>query len=199
MDENKKKFLALTGLRSFWDLSKPLIYLGEWCCPVWKEKEWEHFNGEELKDPKLKTANAKEANTYTIEIFEKILPLLSDWLNKTNNVQYSERYWQFLVSPFLLFYIPTIIFWSKETTRLRVTAKPFFDELERVGIYHDSPKSAANMLKKIVDEPCQWWFQPEVQAARDRFCTNFIKTSETWSEDWVKELLKLREKFHSEI
>ena len=94
--------------------------------------------------------------------------------------------------------IPTIIFWSKETTRLRVTAKPFFDELERVGIYHDSPKSAANMLKKIVDEPCQWWFQPEVQAARDMFCANFIKTSETWPEDWVSELLKRREGFQSE-
>ncbi|MDX2346799.1 MAG: LIC12162 family protein [Legionella sp.] len=131
------KFLALTSLSSFWDLSKQLIYLGEWCCPLWNKKEWENLRGEQLKDPKLKSANSKEANAYTIEVFEKTLPLLAGWLNKINEVQYSERYWRILVGPFLLFYIQAIYY---RYVHIK-TALLVHPQIDTIGLTEESYKT----------------------------------------------------------
>jgi putative transferase (TIGR04331 family) len=83
---------------------------------------------------------------------------------------------------------PTLLFWNPRFWELRPEARPFLDELHRVGILHDTPKSAAGMLTDIVRAPLDWWRQSDVQAAREAFCYQFARATPHWLAHWRTEL-----------
>ena len=87
--------------------------------------------------------------------------------------------------------IPTILFWDKNAWKIREEAKPYFKALQQVGIYHDSPKSAAEMLNKVFDNPNKWWTNKSLQLARQIFCDNYAKMSPDGLRNWVDMLLNL--------
>ncbi len=59
--------------------------------------------------------------------------------------------------------IPTVLFCDLKVTPLRQTAIPYYDELRRVGIFHDGPESAASHVNAIWDDVDAWWTSTEVQ------------------------------------
>lgn len=65
--------------------------------------------------------------------------------------------------------VPTVIYWNPKHSELRETAIPYFDELKRVGIFHDSPLSAARHVAAVWDDIDAWWGDPSVQKVLDRF------------------------------
>lgn len=86
---------------------------------------------------------------------------------------------------------PTVLFWNPDHWELRPSAQPYFDELRRVGILHDTPESAAAKVNEICDNPISWWQQPEIQAAKNKFNHQFARTSGNWLKEWKSELLDL--------
>lgn len=91
--------------------------------------------------------------------------------------------------------IPSLIFWNPDQWEIRASAKPYFDKLHSVGIFHDTPESAAELVNKIYNDPIAWWHQPEIQEAKDQFCHQFARTSEHWLKEWKEELLGLEAKW----
>jgi putative transferase (TIGR04331 family) len=91
----------------------------------------------------------------------------------------------------LAFNIPTLLFWDPKLWQQRAVAQPYFQALQRVGIYHDTPESAAVMLNKIAQDPLPWWQSAEVQQARKIFCEHYIRVSPQWLQEWRDLLLKL--------
>lgn len=89
---------------------------------------------------------------------------------------------------------PTVIYWNPEQWELRQTALPYFDRLRLVGILHDTPESAAAKVNEIYEDPITWWNQPAVQEAKNQFCKQFARTSESWLKEWKIELLSLSNK-----
>lgn len=89
---------------------------------------------------------------------------------------------------------PTIAYWNFDQWALRESAKPYFEDLCRVGIFHKTPESAARKVNEVFKNPQNWWQLSEVQDARENFCQRFARTSEKWIEEWKKELLKLAKK-----
>ena len=71
---------------------------------------------------------------------------------------------------------------------MRKSAKPYFDDLRRAGIYHPTPESAAAKVNEVYKDPLSWWNSREVQDARERFVYRFARTSATWISEW-KEVL----------
>jgi putative transferase (TIGR04331 family) len=69
--------------------------------------------------------------------------------------------------------IPTIIFWNPEYWELREEIKPYFEKLKSVGIFHETPESAASHMATIWDDIASWWESDEVQSARSDFCKQF--------------------------
>ena len=61
--------------------------------------------------------------------------------------------------------IPTIIYWNPYYWELRNSAIPYFEKLREVGIFHESPESAANFLNKIWNDIDSWWNSSEVKNA----------------------------------
>jgi putative transferase (TIGR04331 family) len=74
--------------------------------------------------------------------------------------------------------IPTIIFWKPNHWEMRDSAIPYFAELKKVGIFHESPESAAYQMVRVWDDVAGWWNQPEVQDARLYFCDRFTRMPE---------------------
>lgn len=83
---------------------------------------------------------------------------------------------------------PTVMFWNPDHWELNPSAQPYFDELRRVGIFHDTPEFAAAKVNEIFHDPASWWNQPEIQRAKDEFCFQFARISDNWLVEWKEEL-----------
>ncbi len=86
---------------------------------------------------------------------------------------------------------PTIIFWNPNHWELRDSAKPFFGKLQQAGILHYSPESAAAKVIEVYNDPEAWWFQPDVQDAKDQFCEQYARTSKNWINEWARVIDKI--------
>jgi len=80
--------------------------------------------------------------------------------------------------------VPTIIFWDENCWELKEEAQPYFELLKSVGIFHNSPESAAKHMTNIWDNVDDWWLSDSVQSARVTFCNQFSKIP----KDPLKEL-----------
>ena len=69
--------------------------------------------------------------------------------------------------------IPTVIFWNPKHWELRDSAIPYFEDLKRVGIFHETPESAAEHVRLIWDNVDEWWSSEPVREVLTRFKKNY--------------------------
>ena len=69
--------------------------------------------------------------------------------------------------------IPTVIFWKPNHWELRDSAQPFYDQLMAVGIFHETPQSAASHIASIWNDIDNWWSSKSVSEAVHKFCDCF--------------------------
>lgn len=101
-----KYYLVTTGISEIWDPESKLLLLGPWCLIDKRNKEI-------LKDrdycfvpsPWKPVYRIKEAADYCYNVYEGLLPKLSDAMNYIHNVKYSTKYWRVLTSCWLLDFI----------------------------------------------------------------------------------------------
>ena len=63
--------------------------------------------------------------------------------------------------------------------------------MKEAGILHDTPEAAAAKVLEIYDDPNGWWRESRIQRARELFCRRFVRTSDTWVDEWKAELRRL--------
>jgi putative transferase (TIGR04331 family) len=80
---------------------------------------------------------------------------------------------------------PTIIFWNKNYWEMNEEATIQFKILTDVGIFHFTPKSAADQVEKVWDNIEEWWCSNEVQIARNNFCNSYARNINNPSADLV--------------
>lgn len=105
---NEEVFLATTALEEFWDTTRPIVFLGEWCLLYSRRSFWKPLNGQLLESPFDNSETAHAACRYVNEIYERILPLLGDALNAIHGTHYGQRYWRIVIGPWLQLYLPVI-------------------------------------------------------------------------------------------
>jgi putative transferase (TIGR04331 family) len=59
--------------------------------------------------------------------------------------------------------VPTVMYWNPSHWELRDSAIPYFEKLKSVGIFHETPESAAIHVAAIWDDVDFWWSSAEVQ------------------------------------
>ena len=69
--------------------------------------------------------------------------------------------------------VPTIAFWDMKASPISNLAEPFFYQLRKAGIFHDTPEEAALFIKSIWDDIEGWWNSDSVQDAKRSFCKKF--------------------------
>lgn len=103
-EKDNHLFLATTALEEFWDASKPLLFLGKWCFPPQRQLLSEKIVRNPLEDPQ----SYYEVNEYSVNLYEQVLPKVASVLNKIHGKNYSLRYWEILLWPWLLPYISQV-------------------------------------------------------------------------------------------
>ena len=73
--------------------------------------------------------------------------------------------------------VPTVIFWDPYYWELSDDAKPYFQSLMDVGIFHDNPKSASLHIETIWDDVESWWLSPSVQKTIEKFKQKYCRLS----------------------
>jgi putative transferase (TIGR04331 family) len=71
--------------------------------------------------------------------------------------------------------IPTIMFWNPAHWELRDDVIPYFDLLKKVGIFHETPESAARQMITVWDDVSSWWWSQAVQEVRGKFCERYSR------------------------
>jgi hypothetical protein len=85
---------------------------------------------------------------------------------------------------------PTLGLWDTTLWGMRPDAAPHIAELERLGIVHSDPETAAAKLDEIYDSADAWWSSPEIAAARRAFIQRFAIPGD-WKRDWAAVLHEL--------
>ena len=74
--------------------------------------------------------------------------------------------------------IPTVMFWNPRHWELRPTAQPFFADLQRSGIFHETPESAARHVSEVWNDIEGWWNSPQVRHTLERFRGHYCRVRE---------------------
>ncbi len=69
--------------------------------------------------------------------------------------------------------VPTVIYWNPDQWELRDCAEPYFADLRRVGIFHETPDSAARHVTAIWGDIEAWWQSPAVREVLEKFKHRF--------------------------
>lgn len=69
--------------------------------------------------------------------------------------------------------LPTVIFWDLNYWEICESSIPYFENLKKVGIFHDNPKSAAKHINHIWENVDEWWNSTEVIEAIENFKNNY--------------------------
>lgn len=101
-------FLATTALEDFWDTSKPITFLGEWCLLYERREYWRIFGGNQIKNQYEHVDAGENAYKFVNNLYEKLLPLLGEKLNDIHAKSHSDRYWRILLGPWLHLYLSAV-------------------------------------------------------------------------------------------
>ncbi len=82
---------------------------------------------------------------------------------------------------------PAICFWQNELSGFENAVIEDFRPLERVGLVHFTPESAASHLNRHWDDILSWWNEPEVKCVRQKFSSKYAH----YSSRPVRDLKKL--------
>jgi len=104
-ESSKEIFLATTALDQFWDFSMPIVFLGEWC-KLYKRKEvWRCLEAPTIQYPFDDREKLRTSIEYTDSLYEDLLQIVANHLNKLHSIDKNYRYWRIIIGPFLYIYI----------------------------------------------------------------------------------------------
>ncbi len=89
--------------------------------------------------------------------------------------------------------VPTVIFWNPNHWEIRKSAKPYFEALEEVGLFHTTPESAAKHVSEIWNDVNSWWYSNSVQEVVEEFKQQYSRVPAKLLGKIHRELTELRE------
>ncbi len=98
-------FLATTALSEFWNDQEEILFLGSWCLRYDRRSTWSRLRYQILPNPWDDRDRFHRAAAYLDACGERILGLLTDYLNAAHRVKASPRYWRILISPWLVHHL----------------------------------------------------------------------------------------------
>jgi len=190
---NQKVFLATTALETFWDTTKPMVFLGEWCQSHHKKFHRNVLNAVVIDSVTQQHHQSTEAYNYTIRVYNQLLPQLSDWLNKIHSTQYSSRYWKIIIGSFLLWYIQVVY----DRYLYLKSASELYPAFETIGLSASSFKTPINTMEfyLFATESDAWNLQLFTQILKHQFKTPSLHKD----FDWHDEMQERKNKFGSSM
>ena len=123
-------FLVTTALEDFWDTSKDIVFLGEWCRRYSRRTIWEPKGGEVIPYQWRNPQRFHKEYQYVNDLYERLLPLLGNLLNSIHEKKHGPRYWRIMLGPWLYDYIGILY---DRYTSLRA-ALDLYPDLTTIGL-----------------------------------------------------------------
>lgn len=101
-------FLATTALEEFWDKSKRILFLGEWCKLYERKKEWKKLDYEVLPYHLDDRKKLYKDYLYVNNLYERVLLQAAGRLNVLHECNYPIRYWRIIIGPWLSNFIEVL-------------------------------------------------------------------------------------------
>lgn len=139
------KFLATTALEEFWDTTKPIVFLGEWCLRYGRRDFWQGVVGEVMDSPFSDNEKQQEATQYVNDFYERALTLLGDAMNSIHETNHSRRYWRIVIGPWLYWYV-SVVFDRYTCLKAALTVCPDF---ETIGLSDASFVRASSTIEFV--------------------------------------------------
>ena len=99
-------FLCISSNSEDWDLKKKLVLLGPWC--INNKVNLSKFDFELLPYYFNNEAKLIKDLKYLFELYKDIIPEISKTLNQKNKKNFSNKYWEILIGPWLWLYIQVL-------------------------------------------------------------------------------------------
>ena len=101
----RKPFLATTALEDFWDDTRPLLFLGEWCLLYGRRHVWKSLRHRVLPSLLSNQEKRDRARSYVTTLYDDLLVRLGTALNDVHAMPRSLRYWRIVLGPWLYLYL----------------------------------------------------------------------------------------------
>lgn len=121
-------FLATTALEEFWDVSKPMVFLGDGCRRYSRRSFWEPLGAAVVPSCWADHAKASEAYDDVNALYERLLPALSEAMNRVHGVNHGVRWWRIVLGPWLFWYL-SVLYDRYSALRSATTHYPDFTTL----------------------------------------------------------------------
>jgi len=151
--ENKERvFLATTALEEFWDTTKPIVFLGDWCCRYSRRNVWGPLNGEVLQGIWKDKKRFLEAYIYLQDVYERLLQQMAKLFDEVHEEKHDIRYWRIIIGVWLFNYIDVLYdrYLSIQTAKSKY---PFFDTLILSEDSFITPRSTLESYLLSTDDP----------------------------------------------
>jgi len=145
-------FLATTALEDFWDTTKPIVFLGDWCLRYSRRNVWELLNGEVLQGIWKDKKRFIDAYMYLQDVYERLLQQMATLLDEVHGEKHSIRYWRIIIGPWLFHYIDVL--YDRYLCIQQAKSKyPLFDTIVLSEESFITPRSTAESLLLSADDP----------------------------------------------
>ncbi|MFC1643984.1 LIC12162 family protein [Candidatus Omnitrophota bacterium] len=98
-------FLITTEDQRFWRTDEPVLFLGEWCRLFSERTAWEGLSYEVLPYHWDDRGKLYRDYLYLNGLYERVLPDLSERLNRLHGAGHTVRYWRIVIGPWLYCFI----------------------------------------------------------------------------------------------
>jgi len=115
---NKKELLLVTtALEETWGVDEDILFLGEWCRGYLRREKYECRKHEVLCHHWNDRKKLETDESNLRRLHDEILVAMTSVLNEVHDVNFSKRYWQIIIDPWLVSYV-AVIFDRWESVRV---------------------------------------------------------------------------------
>jgi putative transferase (TIGR04331 family) len=104
----KKLLLVTTALEKTWGCEEDILFLGEWCRRYLRQEAYDHRKYEVVRNHWDDRDKLESDESNLRHLHDTLVKSLTVVLNDIHSVSYSERYWQILLDPWLVYYVAII-------------------------------------------------------------------------------------------
>ena len=80
--------------------------------------------------------------------------------------------------------IPTMVLWTRFSTKEEEWAEEIFERLEKIGVVHSSTKTLVKEIKIFKKSPDEWMKNPKRTSVIDDFCNQYARIDDNWDKQW---------------
>jgi len=100
--------LVTTALEETWSPQGKMLFLGRWCLKTSRRQIWQEFDASVFEYHWDDRSSLQADLIYLTEVYEKLLPEMSNVLNEIHGTTHSVRYWRIVIGHWLFFFIQVL-------------------------------------------------------------------------------------------